>query len=164
MQIDKKSIAYVLVLLGVAGTLGLLHDKTTSNNPTCAVDMPKALDKHAKTAKGRTKMSNATAVSTVDFDEQVLKADGPVMVDFWAPWCMPCKMLAPTLDELAADYTGKIKIVKVNTDENQALAAKYGIKGIPTLIIFKDGEPVDRMTGVQPKNVLTEKIDQVVQE
>lgn len=107
-------------------------------------------------------MSNATAVSTTDFEEQVLKAEEPVLVDFWAPWCMPCRMLGPTLDELASDYEGKVKVVKVNTDENQQLATQYGIRGIPTLILFKDGEAVDRAVGVQPKNALADKLDKAL--
>ncbi|MBI2842848.1 MAG: thioredoxin [Armatimonadetes bacterium] len=107
-------------------------------------------------------MSNTTAVSTADFDREVLEAEDPVLVDFWAPWCMPCRMLAPTLDELAGDYTGKAKVVKVNTDENQELAVKYGIRGIPTLILFKDGEAIDRAVGVQPKKELAERLDRAI--
>lgn len=107
-------------------------------------------------------MSNATAVSAAEFDSQVLKSEQPVLVDFWAEWCMPCRMLAPTVDELASEYSGKVKVVKVNVDQNQDLAQKYGIRGIPTLIIFKDGEEADRIVGVQPKNTITQKLDKAV--
>lgn len=107
-------------------------------------------------------MSNAAAVTKLDFETEVLQAEEPVLVDFWAPWCMPCRMLAPTLDELASDYSGRVKIVKLNTDENPEVASKYGIRGIPTLIVFKGGEPVDRVVGVNPKSVLAEKLDSVL--
>lgn len=104
-------------------------------------------------------MSSVATVSKTDFDEQVLQADVPVLVDFWAPWCMPCQILGPTVDELASEYSGKVKIVKVNVDDNQELAGKYGIRGIPTLILFKNGEIIERIVGVQQKNVLAEKLD-----
>ena len=107
-------------------------------------------------------MSDIQDISADDFDQQVLQAEGPVLVDFWAPWCMPCRMLAPVVDELAAHYSGKLKVVKVNTDENQDLAARFGIRGIPTLIIFKDGEPVDRIVGVQSSPVLVDKLDRAI--
>ena len=132
-----------------------MHDLTGSNSSICSVDA-------AGIKKGNTGMSSATAITTADFEKEVIQADELVLVDFWAPWCMPCRMLAPTLDDLASDYTGKVKIVKVNTDENQSLAVQYGIRGIPTLILFKGGEPVDRAVGVQPKKALAEKLDKAI--
>lgn len=92
-----------------------------------------------------------------NFDETVGK--GTVLVDFWATWCGPCKMLAPTIEELAKDYQGKAEICKVDVDENPDLAQKFGIYSIPTMIIFKDGKPVDKMTGFRVKSQIEEVID-----
>ena len=101
-------------------------------------------------------------VETTNFEAEVIGSDLPVMVDFWAPWCGPCKMLTPTIEALAEDYEGKIKVVKVNVDDNQELAAKYGIRGIPTVMVFKDGEVHSTMVGLQPREQLAEAIDNVL--
>lgn len=93
-----------------------------------------------------------------NFDQEVLKSDLPVLVDFWAPWCGPCRIVGPVVEELAQEYNGKLKVVKVNTDENQEIAVKYGIRSIPTLGIFKNGEVVDGIIGAVPKNALESKI------
>ena len=85
------------------------------------------------------------------FDADVLKSDIPVVVDFWATWCAPCKAIAPVLDQLADEYDGRIKIGKVNVDENPATPSQYGVRGIPTMILFKDGEIVDQLVGAVPK-------------
>jgi thioredoxin 1 len=93
-----------------------------------------------------------------NFDGEVLKSALPVLVDFWAPWCGPCKAIGPIVEELAQEYQGKIKVVKLNTDENQEVAMKYGIRSIPTLGIFKDGQIVDGVVGAVPKKYLVDKI------
>jgi thioredoxin 1 len=95
-----------------------------------------------------------TKVSDSDFETQVLKSAEPVVVDFWAEWCGPCKMIAPALEELAGSMGGKVKIVKLNVDENPATAAKYGIMSIPTLMLFKNGELASRQVGAAPKQKL----------
>lgn len=94
-----------------------------------------------------------------NFDELVLKSDKPVLVDFWAEWCGPCRMVGPVVEELAGEYEGKAVIGKVNVDENREISAKYGIRNIPTLLVFKNGEVVDKQVGVAPKNQLASKLD-----
>jgi thioredoxin 1 len=106
-------------------------------------------------------MANVKAVGTDNFDGEVLKSSLPVMVDFWAPWCGPCKMLGPTVEALAEENNGKLGVAKVNVDENQNLAAQYGVRGIPTLIFFKDGAEVNRVVGAQGKSQLQRLIDDV---
>src|SRR6202050_2186335 len=97
-------------------------------------------------------------VTDATFDQDVLKASGPVVVDFWAEWCGPCKMIAPALEEISGTLTGKVKIVKLNVDENPATAAKYGIMSIPTLMLFKNGELASRQIGAAPKQKLEQWI------
>jgi thioredoxin 1 len=98
-------------------------------------------------------------VSDADFNETVLKADAPVLVDYWAEWCGPCKMIAPVLDQVAAEYAGKIKVAKLNIDENPKTHQYYGVRGIPTLMIFKNGEVQDTKVGALTKSQLTAFID-----
>ena len=97
-----------------------------------------------------------------NFKQEVLESTIPVLVDFWASWCMPCRMLAPTIEKLAKENQGKLKVCKLNTDENQNIAAQYGIQGIPTLIIFKEGKEVGRTVGVMSKEKLQEKLDPIL--
>ena len=107
-------------------------------------------------------MSAATVTITQsNFDSEVLKAKTPVLVDFWAQWCAPCRAVAPMLDELAEKYKGKFAVAKVNVDEVPDLAARFGVLNIPTLIFFKGGEEVDRVVGSQPKSQLDKKIQQL---
>jgi len=101
----------------------------------------------------------AEAVTSATWDQEVLKAPGLVLVDFWAVWCGPCRMVAPIVDELAKDYTGRLKVVKLNTDENSDIAGKYQIRGIPTLMFFKDGQTVDQVVGAVPKAQLKTKVE-----
>ncbi len=105
-------------------------------------------------------MSDAVKNVTVDsFDDEVIKSSSLVMVDFWATWCGPCKIVAPVVEELAKEYEGKVNFVKVNTDENADLASKYNIRGIPTLMFFKEGTMVEQVVGAVPKAQLKSKID-----
>lgn len=97
---------------------------------------------------------NTVAVSDATFETDVLKASGPVLVDFWAEWCGPCKMIAPALDEIGAEFKGKLTIAKVNIDENPQTPTNFGVRGIPTLILFKDGKPVETKVGALPKSQL----------
>jgi len=97
-----------------------------------------------------------------NFKQEVLESSIPVLVDFWASWCMPCRMLAPTIEKLAEENQGKLKVCKLNTDENQNISAQYGIQGIPTLIVFKEGKEVGRTVGVMSKEKLQEKLDPIL--
>ena len=101
----------------------------------------------------------ALEITDANFDELVLKSDKPVMVDFWAEWCGPCRMLGPIIEEVSKDYQGKAIVGKLDVDSNQEFAAKFGVRNIPTVLVFKDGELVNRQVGVSPKNVYTESID-----
>jgi thioredoxin 1 len=107
-------------------------------------------------------MSKPIAVSDSDFDQVVLQAKTPVLVDFWATWCAPCRMVAPVLDELAEEYTGKVSFVKVDVDQNPQTAGKYSIMSIPTLLIFKDGKPVAHAVGFRPKDELKRSLDEAL--
>jgi len=107
-------------------------------------------------------MGNAVVVGTQNWESDVLKTEGAVLVDFWAVWCGPCQAIAPVIDELAVEYQGKLKVCKVNTDENQDLAAQYQIMGIPTLLFFKNGKQVNKIVGAASKKNIKEKIDSVL--
>jgi|SRR6185295_12029204 thioredoxin 1 len=108
-------------------------------------------------------MSKPIHVSDAEFQEKVLNSATLVVVDFWAPWCGPCRMVAPILDELANEYDGKIVVAKVNTDENPQWAMKYGVQGIPTMLFVKGGELVDRMVGAAPKPFIQQRVDNLLE-
>ena len=103
-------------------------------------------------------MSNSQIVTDETFGEQVLKSDLPILVDFWAIWCGPCRMVAPIVDELAHEHQGQLKVMKLDVDENENTAMAYGVMSIPTLILFKNGQPVERIVGFRPKGDLAKKI------
>ncbi len=104
-------------------------------------------------------MSKAAPVTDSTFQEEVLDSDTPVLVDFWAPWCGPCRMVSPVVDEIADQYEGQVKVVKLNTDENPKVAGDYGIRSIPTLMIFKGGQRVDMVVGAVPKSTLANTLE-----
>lgn len=102
---------------------------------------------------------SALTVNESNFQEEVVEAGKPVLVDFWAPWCGYCQKLTPVIDELAGEIADKAKVVKVNVDENRALAQKYGVMSLPTMLLFKNGEQVEKMMGFMPKSAITAKIN-----
>ncbi|MDI3280706.1 MAG: thioredoxin [Bacillota bacterium] len=105
-------------------------------------------------------MSGPVHLTDANFETEVLAAPGVTLVDFWAAWCMPCRAVAPVIEQLAEEYAGRAKIGKLNVDENPRMAAQFGIMSIPTLLIFKDGQVVDQIIGAQPKAVLRAKLDE----
>lgn len=104
-------------------------------------------------------MANALEFNDDNFESEVLNSDQPVLVDFWAEWCGPCRMIGPVVEEMAGEYEGKAKIGKVNVDNNPNISVKYGIRSIPALLIFKNGEVVDQIVGAVPKPQLTKQLD-----
>ena len=107
-------------------------------------------------------MADIHAISDDTFDNEVLQSATPVLIDFWAPWCAPCRAIAPVVDELAKEYAGKLKVVKMNVDDNPRTPQKYGVRGIPNLIIFKGGTVQEQIVGAVPKTQLVKAIDKVV--
>ena len=107
-------------------------------------------------------MSDPVEITDENFQQEVLNSETPVLVDFWADWCQPCKMIAPLVEQIAEEYDGKVKIGKLDVDSNQQTSQAMGIRGIPALIIFNNGKPVDQIIGVVPKSIIQKKIDEVL--
>jgi thioredoxin 1 len=107
-------------------------------------------------------MGDEVILTEATFDEEVLKSDVPVLIDFWAEWCAPCKTLGPTIEEIAAAYKGRAKVAKINVDQNPGLAQKYGIRSIPAIILVSNGEVADQLIGVQSKETLAAMIDKIL--
>ena len=107
-------------------------------------------------------MSSALAVKTADFEKEVLQSEVPVLVDFWAPWCPPCRAISPTLDVVASEFEGKAKIVKVDVDDEPEVAARYGVSSIPALLLFKGGQQVSQLVGAHPKSTITTLISKAL--
>ncbi len=107
-------------------------------------------------------MAHPADTTDATFEADVLKSDMPVLVDFWAPWCGPCRMVAPVVEELSNEYDGKVKFVKLNTDDNPLVASKFGIRSIPTLLVFKGGQVADQVVGFRPKSELAKHLDSVL--
>lgn len=103
-------------------------------------------------------MSNLTQITDANFDSEVLQSDLPVLIDLWAVWCGPCKMIEPSVDQLASEYAGKLKVGKLNVDENPQTAVRYGVRSIPTLLLFKNGELKDQIIGAVPKKMIEGKV------
>lgn len=101
----------------------------------------------------------AIEITDGNFEAEVLNSDVPVLIDFWAVWCGPCRMVAPVVEEISGEYEGKIKVGKMNVDENKGIPMKYGIMSIPTLLVFKNGQVVDKLVGAVPKNMITSKLE-----
>lgn len=107
-------------------------------------------------------MSALLAITESNFEAEVIKSDLPVLVDFWAVWCSPCKIIAPIVEDLAKDYEGKLKVAKCDVDSNQSVAIKYGIRSIPTILVFKNGEVAEQIIGAATKHHIVEKIDNIL--
>jgi thioredoxin 1 len=107
-------------------------------------------------------VSNVAEVSDGSFDQEVLKSAVPVLIDFWAPWCGPCKAISPIVEELAGEYQGRLKVVKMNVDDNPQTPSRYGVRGIPNLILFKGGQVADQIVGAVPKGHLVKAIDRTL--
>ena len=146
--------------LGIASAVFLTWDRLAAKKASRRNKRAAQTVTHsAHTRKEMTTMAEALHLDEDSFDSEVLQSDKPALIDFWAPWCGPCQMMGPTIDKLAGEYEGKAVVGKINVDDTPDLASKYGIRSIPALLFFKDGEVVDQLVGVQSEDVLKEKLD-----
>jgi thioredoxin 1 len=129
------------------------------NNSICKSDIIPASVLYLSSSKNKTHSIMAHTITDANFEELVLKSDKPVLVDFWAEWCGPCRVVGPIVEELANDYEGKAVVGKVDVDSNPNISMQFGIRNIPTLLVFKNGQVVDKQVGAVPKNVLAAKLD-----
>ncbi len=120
------------------------------------------VNENLQKTKREVKMADILHVTDADFENEIIKSDIPAMVDFWADWCGPCKMVAPVIEELADEFKGKVKIAKMNVDQNRQTPAKFGIRSIPTMIFFKNGEVVNVIIGAQPKEILKRELEKLL--
>jgi len=141
-----------------------LHSRSQfrTAKPFSRISSQRLQRQHVRAAAQGVSTDPAGPVNDDSFKELVLEADVPVLVDFWAPWCGPCRMIAPIVDELAVAYEGKLKAFKLNTDESPAVAAEYGIRSIPTVMFFKDGAKMDTVIGAVPKSTLEQTIEKYI--
>ncbi|MFW6437542.1 MAG: thioredoxin [Armatimonadota bacterium] len=146
-----------LVLAVVA--VGTWHRLNTRTDEVGCAERAQTATHNAQTRKEMTTMAEALHLDQASFESEVLQSDKPALVDFWAPWCGPCQMMGPTIDKLAGDYEGKAVIAKINVDDTPDLASKYGIRSIPALLFFKDGEVAGQLVGVQSEDALRSKLD-----
>src|SRR6185369_15755295 len=137
------------------------HLSSLRSHSVCTECVPRDINRTAMESQDVWRgsiMANAAAVTDANFEQEVLKSSVPVLVDFWAAWCGPCKVIAPTIDQLAVEYAGKMKVVKVDVDSNMEISSRYSVLNIPTLMLFKDGHAVEKMIGALPKPALLAKI------
>jgi thioredoxin 1 len=135
-------------------------DRTRRDNQAAS----SSLFPHDRSLQEETMSSQVVTLTEANFADEVLASDQPVVVDFWAPWCGPCRMLSPMVEKLASQFAGQAKVGKLNIDEHPETATQYGIEAIPTLVFFKQGQVVDRITGVVPQKVMDEKLNTLVQQ
>ncbi|MFP4250288.1 MAG: thioredoxin [Armatimonadota bacterium] len=151
--------ANIAGLVLAAAAVVVWHRLTDGTHGRDRADSARGVSDNARMRKEMTTMAEALHVDEDTFESEVVQSDKPALVDFWAPWCGPCQMMGPTIDKLAGDYEGEAVIAKVNVDDSPDLASKYGIRSIPALLFFKDGEVADQMVGVQSEDTLKEKLD-----
>lgn len=157
IEVSGKRMKYLVTLVNAFIAASLLTGCGESPTST-SQSTGSAGGEHSKGTTGSAEESNIKEISDATFEQEVIKSDLPVLVDFWAPWCGPCRMMGPIVEELSKENSGKLKVVKVNIDDNTKTAESYNIRSIPTLFIFKDGKLVDQIVGAVPKTSLASTI------